>query len=241
MYSTTTTWFAELPQSDTRNSRPARARTVCRKADAGSRPARAADATADLAADWSDTAWIAEVRAGNEDAARALVQRLYPTVMKSVRCHLPRRTSEEDLAQAVFVKIFRKLDQFSGLVPLEHWVSRIAVNTCLNQLQHESLRPELRMSDLSEEQEAVVNHLASTVQDLPGDQSRAARELVEQLLARLKPEDRLVITLLHLEERSTAEVSRLTGWSVTVVKVRAFRARHRMREVYRTLFQHERA
>src|SRR5438046_5651654 len=76
-----------------------------------------------------DEAWIAKVRAGDEDAARALIQRLYPTVIKLIRCRLPRRTSEEDLAQTVFAKIFCKLDQFSGRVPLEHWVSRIVVNT----------------------------------------------------------------------------------------------------------------
>ena len=175
------------------------------------------------------------MREGNEDAARALVQRLYPTVMKSVRCHLPRRTSEEDLAQTVFVKIFNKLEQFSGLVPLEHWVSRIAVNTCINHLKHETVRPELRMGDLSEEQEAVVQHLASTSQDISNEQNNAARELLELLLTRLKPDERLVVTLLHLEERRADEISRLTGWSTSLVKVKAFRARHKMRRLWRSL------
>jgi len=187
-----------------------------------------------------DAAWVARVQQGDEDAARALVQRLYPTVIKSVRCHLPRRTGEEDLAQAVFAKIFKKLGQFSGLVPLEHWVSRIAINTCLNQLKHESVRPELRMGDLSEEEEAVVQHLISTNEAVPGEQSNAARELLEKLLARLKPDDRLVVKLLHLEERSTEEVSRMTGWSVSSVKVKAFRARHKMRHLWRTLLDGER-
>jgi RNA polymerase sigma-70 factor (ECF subfamily) len=180
---------------------------------------------------------IERVRQGDEDAARSLIQRLYPTVIKSVRYHLPRRTSEEDLAQAVFLKVFKNLDQYSGLVPLEHWVSRIAVNTCINQLKHEHVRPEWRMSDLSEEQETVVQQLAATHDPLPDDQSAVARELVEALLARLKPAERLVVTLLHLEERSVKEVSQLTGWSISLVKVRAFRARHRMRELWREMFQ----
>jgi RNA polymerase sigma-70 factor (ECF subfamily) len=179
------------------------------------------------------------VQGGDEGAASALVERLSPTVMKIVRSHLPRRTSEEDLAQTVFAKIFHKLGQFSGLVPLEHWVSRIAVNTCINQLKHETVRPELRMSDLSEEQEAVVQHLACTNYDLPGERGPAARELVEKLMARLKPEERLIITLLHLEERSTAEVRRLTGWSIPLVKVRAFRARRKMQKFWGTLLKSE--
>ncbi len=189
--------------------------------------------------DLDDAAWVARVLDGDEAAARSLVQRLYPTVIKSVRSHLPRRTQEEDLTQAVFAKIFRKLGQFSGLVPLEHWVSRITVNTCINQLKHEAARPELRMGDLSEEEEAVVQHLASSKTELPGERSSAAREILGKLLARLKPDERLVVTLLHLEERSTEEISRRTGWSVALVKVKAFRARHKMRKIWNSLFAKE--
>jgi len=190
-----------------------------------------------LQAGQEDKEWLERVRQGDDGAARSLVQRLYPTVIKSVRYHLPRRTSEEDLAQAVFLKVFKNLDQYSGLVPLEHWVSRIAVNTCINQLKHEHVRPEWRMSDLSEEQETMVQQLASTHDPLPDDQSAVARELVEALLAQLKPAERLVVTLLHLEERSVKEVSQLTGWSISLVKVRAFRARNRMRELWREMFR----
>lgn len=189
------------------------------------------------ARDSSDAAWIAKVRSGDEEAASALVERLYPTVMRMVRSHLPRRTSEEDLAQTVFAKIFKKLDQFSGLVPLEHWVSRIAINTCLTQLQHEAVRPELRMSDLSEEQEAVIEHLARTDAEVPGENGGDAREILGKLMPRLNADEQLIITLRHLEERSTEEISRLTGWSIPVVKVRAFRARHKMRLLLEKLFQ----
>src|SRR6186713_2424124 len=170
-----------------------------------------------------DLAWVARVREGDEAAARVLVDRLYPTIIKTVRYRLPRRMSEEDLVQAIYAKIFAHLDQFSGTVPLEHWVSRIAVNTCLNHLKHERVRPELRMSDLREEEEAVVMHLLCTTDHLGQDQTVAAREVLEKMLARLRPDERLVITLLHLEERTVKEISRLTGWSVTLVKVKAFR------------------
>jgi len=187
-----------------------------------------------------DEEWIKRVAAGDEDAARAMVHRLYPTIIKSVRYHLPKRTGEEDLVQAVFLKVFKNLDQYSGLVPLEHWVSRITVNTCINQLKHERVRPELRMSDMSEEAEAVVSQLIST-NDAPSDEHRAAAlEVVDALLARLKPEERLVVTLLHLEEKTVKEISEITGWSVSLVKVRAFRARHKMRGIWNDLLEGER-
>src|SRR5438046_6629342 len=92
----------------------------------------------------------------DDDAARALVRQLYPLVAKIVRAHRPRRTAEEDLCQMIFIKVFQKLSQFSGKVPLEHWVSRIAVNTCLNQIESERLRPDVRYAELSDEEQAVI-------------------------------------------------------------------------------------
>ena len=102
----------------------------------------------------------------DEAAARELVRRLYPLVAKLVRAHRPARTAEEDLCQMIFIKVLQKLSQFSGAVPLEHWVSRIAVNTCLNQIASEKARPELRHADLSEEESAVVHQLTSSSDEM---------------------------------------------------------------------------
>jgi RNA polymerase sigma-70 factor (ECF subfamily) len=168
--------------------------------------------------------------AHDDDAARELVRRLYSLVAKIVRAHRPRRTSEEDLSQMIFIKLFQKLSQFSGKVPLEHWVSRIAVNTCLNQIAAEKVRPELRHADLSEEEQAVVQNLAASSEELGPDRRFASRQLVEHLLDLLKPAERLVIDLLYLQQRSVAEIRQLTGWSTSLIKVRAFRARRKMKD-----------
>jgi len=166
----------------------------------------------------------------DDEAARALVRQLYPLVSKLVRAHRPRRTAEEDLCQMIFIKVFQKLSQFSGKVPLEHWVSRIAVNTCLNQIESERVRPELRHADLSEEEQAVVENLASSSDELAPDRRFASRQLVEHLLAGLKPVERLAIDLLYLQGRSVEEIRKITGWSATLIKVRAFRARQKMKD-----------
>ena len=177
----------------------------------------------------------------DEAAARELVRRLYPLVAKLVRAHRPARTAEEDLCQMIFIKVLQKLSQFSGAVPLEHWVSRIAVNTCLNQIQAEKARPELREADLSEEQAAVVRNLATTTGELAPDQSFASRQLVEHLMNALKPAERLVIDLLYLQQQSVAEIRRVTGWSAALVKVRAFRARQKMKRLYANMALKENA
>ena len=172
---------------------------------------------------------VDRARGGDDDAARELIRQLYPLVAKIVRGYRPRRTAEEDLAQMIFVKVFQNLAQYSGKVPISHWVSRIAVNTCRNQLMAEKARPELRHADLSEEQAAMLENLASD-NALSPDRKLAARDLVEKLLAMLKPVERLVIDMLYLQERSVAEVQKLTGWTAATIKVRAFRARQKLRK-----------
>ena len=178
-----------------------------------------------------DAGALVEAALQNDDeAARELVRRLYPLVAKLVRAHRPRRTAEEDLCQMIFIKVFQKLSQFSGKVPLEHWVSRIAVNTCLNQIEAEKVRPELRYADLSEEEQAVVENLASSSRELAPDERLASRQLIEHLLGLLKPVERLAIDLLYLQGRSVEEIRKITGWSVALIKVRAFRARQKMKD-----------
>src|SRR6266480_7068074 len=169
-------------------------------------------------------------RARGDDgvAARELIQQLYPLVAKIVRAHRPQRTAEEDLCQMIFVKVFQNLHQYSGKVPISHWVSRIAVNTCRNQLMAEKARPELRHADLSEEQVAMLENLASD-DALSPDRKLVARDLVEKLLAMLKPMERLVIDMLYLQERSVAEIQKVTGWTAAAIKIKAFRARQKLR------------
>jgi RNA polymerase sigma-70 factor (ECF subfamily) len=175
------------------------------------------------------TALVAAALRDDDEAARALVRHLYPFVAKMVRSHRPQRAAEEDLCQMIFIKIFQKLDQYSGAVPLEHWVSRIAINTCLNQIAAEKARPELRRADLSEEQAAVVDNLAATSDELAPGQQLAARDLVEHLLDLLKPAERLVMDMLYLQQKSVEEIRKVTGWSAALVKVRAFRARQKLK------------
>jgi RNA polymerase sigma factor (sigma-70 family) len=182
-------------------------------------------------------ACVQQVRRRDEDAARALFRHLYPLVARLVRSHLPRRTSQEDLVQTVFMKVFASLDSFSGAVPLEHWVSRIAINTCLNQLAAEKARPELRWADLSEEQTQALEAVTAGQAELDPLQNLASREIVEKLLAQLAPADRLLMTLLHLEGRSVDEVRQITGWNVPVIKVRAFRARRKLRKHFEKLME----
>jgi len=179
---------------------------------------------------------LRRVRQHDQEAARALVEALYPLVLRIVRSHLPRRSAEEDLTQEVFLKLFARLDQYEERagVAFEHWVARLAVRTCLDALRAEGRRPEWRLADLSEGQRAWFDFLVEDESARPDAGPGPARELLEKMLAQLAPKERLVIRLLDLEEKPVKEIAVLTGWSVSLVKVRAFRARRKLRSLAET-------
>lgn len=175
-------------------------------------------------------ACIARVLAGDPEAARTLVRACHPLVRRLIHAHRPRSVSVDDLAQDVFAKMFAHLDKYApqkGL-PFEHWLARITVNTC-----RDALRGEARRASSIPITPAAAQWLDALVADPApaAHDALAARELVDALLAELPPDDRLVLTLLDLEERSVVEIAARTGWSRAAVKVRAFRARVRLRAI----------
>jgi RNA polymerase sigma-70 factor (ECF subfamily) len=132
--------------------------------------------------------------------------------------------------QEVWVKAFQKLGTFRAEAPFEHWLMRLAVRTCYDFLRGHQRSREASFSDLSGPEDDWLERLLS--QPAPaGEQAEAARQLVGRVLEQLSPPARLVINLLEIEERSVKEIASLTGWSVPLVKVRAFRARAEMRRI----------
>jgi RNA polymerase sigma factor (sigma-70 family) len=180
------------------------------------------------------------VRARDQAAARELVEYLHPLVLRIVRAHLPRRVLEEDLAQEVFMKMFTRLGQYQGAVPFPHWVSRIAVTTCIDHLRAQKRRPEFRWADLSENEAEVLDQVLTSEGDVDAADTLSANELVHKLLDQLKPDDRMVIQLLDLEQKTLAEIHELTGWNITLIKVRAFRARRKLQKLFIELQKKER-
>jgi RNA polymerase sigma-70 factor (ECF subfamily) len=171
---------------------------------------------------------ITRARNSDEAAAKELVERIYPAVIRIVRNHLPRRESEEDLTQEIFLKMFAKLHQYRADTPFEHWVSRISVNTCFDHLRKQRHRPEYRWSDFSEDQQAILDNLKDNTSQPPSQSPEESRELLNRLLLCLKPPERLVVQWLYLEEKSVSEICDLTGWKASKVKVTAFRARQKL-------------
>ncbi|MFO1483391.1 MAG: sigma-70 family RNA polymerase sigma factor [Verrucomicrobiaceae bacterium] len=177
-------------------------------------------------------AWL---RCSDEGSARALVESFYPFVASLIRRHVADAGCVEDLAQQIFAKCFAKASQWDASKPLEPWLARITINQCRDHYRARRVRPELRWSDLTEgEQEALqaTQIAAEPKADTLNDESRS---LMLRLLDTLNADDRMVLSLLHLEGKSTDEIAALTGWSRTLVKVRAFRARRKLRTAFEQL------
>ncbi len=187
---------------------------------------------------WSAQACLDGARRGDGEAAEALVRRFEPQVRRLVRAHRPRAGPEDDLVQDVFLAVFSRLDRYQARdgIPFENWLCRLTINLC-----RDALRSERRRRPGPALSPEALQWIGSLVADPapPVDEVLAARAAVEALLAELPPDDRLLLTLLSLEERSLEEVAALTGRSRTVLKVRAFRARRRLQQAARRLLAPE--
>src|SRR5437762_5637092 len=181
------------------------------------------------AVEWTDAELIAAVLNGETASFEPLVKKYQPRVFATARRYARRESEVEDIVQEVFLKAFHKLNGFRGDAPFEHWLMRLAVRTCYDFLRAHQRNREMSFADFTDEEGDWLDHFAANPSDA-SENAVAARELVEKVLAQLSPAARLVITLLEIEDRSVKEVATMTGWSVPVVKIRAFRARAQMRK-----------
>ncbi len=151
----------------------------------------------------------------DEDAVEALVGRLHPLVARIARARFGASADADEATQEALARIVARHGQWGGRAPLEHWAARLTVNLCCDHKRRSLRRREVALDG---ERTAAAS-----------DSATEARERVEALLAYLRPADRLVIVLLDLEGRGTAEIAALTGWSRVAIKVRALRARRTLR------------
>jgi RNA polymerase sigma-70 factor (ECF subfamily) len=173
---------------------------------------------------------IAAVLQGDTASFEPLVQKYSPRLFATARRYARRESEVEDIVQEVWLKAFQKLQSFRGEAPFEHWLMRLAVRTCYDFLRAHQRNREAALADLSEAENAWLERFVQQP-DTASEDAAAARQLVERVLEQLSPAARLIITMLEIEDRSVKEIAKTTGWSMPLVKVRAFRARAEMRKI----------
>ena len=175
-----------------------------------------------------DDALVRRVIQGENECFEELIRRHQPRVFATARRYARREDEVQDIVQEVFLKTFERLPGFRFEAPFEHWLMRVTIRTCYDFLRAHQRTRESSFSDLSHEEEDWLER-HKTEPDAADERAEAARSLVQKLMDTLAPEFRLVIQLLEIEERSVKEIHDLTGWSIPLIKVRAFRARAAMR------------
>jgi len=182
----------------------------------------------------SDAELITAVLRGDSASFEPLIRKYQSRVFATARRYARRESEVEDIVQEIFLKAYQKLGSFRGEAPFEHWLMRLAVRTCYDFLRGHQRNRESAFTDLTEPESNWLEQFVVQPDSAPEDAS-AARQLVERILVQLSPAARMVITLLEIEGRSVKEIAVLTGWSVPLVKVRAFRARAEMRKVLKNI------
>jgi RNA polymerase sigma-70 factor, ECF subfamily len=173
---------------------------------------------------------IGAVLKGDAASFEPLVEKYSPRIFAMARRYARRESEVEDIVQEIWLKAFEKLKSFRSEAPFEHWLMRLAVRTCYDALRSHRRNRETTFAELTKPEEDWLDRFVSQP-DSASEDTEAASQLIARVLEQLSPPARLVITLLGIEERSVKEISKLTGWSVPLVKVRAFRARAEMRKV----------
>lgn len=138
----------------------------------------------------------------------------------------PDRADLEDLVQDTFVRAWKGLPRWAPHKPFFHWLKRIAVNVGLDFCKRQARKPLGNVADNSDA------HLARLSTDPSAEEARrTAVEQAQSLLRHASPEDRTLLTLLYLAEMSMAEVAEHFGWSRANAKIKAYRARKRLKSI----------
>lgn len=185
-----------------------------------------------------DDELVEAVLNGNETAFESLFSRHSRRIFSIARHFFRQQDTVEDIVQETFTKAYISLSSYRRGASFAHWLARIAVNNCYDELRRRQKRGESLFTELSDDDgvwlENTLAPFSFQVHLKDQDHARAA-ELTDLLLEKLSPEDRLVLVLLHAEELSVREISLLTGWSEAKVKIRAFRARAVARKAIKRL------
>lgn len=181
----------------------------------------------------TDAELIAQVRAGDVNAYEPLIERHREQVFAIVARHVPGAQVAES-AHEVFVRAFLSLASYRAEKPFAHWLSRIAMRTCYDFWRQQKRRPETPASVLDDDNQEWLERAAQGLAREAFEHEttqREAGEVLDWALAQVSASDRMVLTMLHRDGHSVADIATLLGWTQTRVKVTAFRARRKLRGI----------
>jgi RNA polymerase sigma-70 factor, ECF subfamily len=186
-----------------------------------------------VASEPTDAELAVAVSHGDEAAFATLFERHRRRIAIIAGRFFQQKEEIEDVIQESFAKAYFAIKDFSddGTGSMAAWLSRIAFNTCYDELRRRRRKPEQGAVTLTADEEQTIRSLMTASDELSVESAMITRDLANKLLARLSAEDRIVLVLLDVEGLSVAEIGYVVGWSSAKVKIRAFRARNELRRI----------
>ena len=189
-------------------------------------------AEAPVCAEMTDKRLVELVLSGEETAFEQIFERFKRLVASIASRYFNRPEQIEEIIQISFTKVYFELKNFRGKhdFSLAGWLGRITRNACFDALRNQKRKPENLVCELSSDE---IEFLLADVpqEDKSAEKLLVERDLAEKLLSGLPADDRALLQLLYEEDMSIGEVSEITGWSCSKIKVRAHRARNALRKI----------
>lgn len=177
----------------------------------------------------SDEELVRQAVHGNERAFTELVSRHKGWVLALAAKFCLNSHEADDLAQKIFIRAYTKLPSYRAISPFKNWLSRLATNCALDHLRWKRARSWLTFLPVGTRDDE-----SPTIPDIADEGKTDQNQLVpfiQMALEKLPAKDRVLITLLEIEDRSVAEVAHLFGWSESNVKTKAHRIRNRLKKM----------
>lgn len=170
-----------------------------------------------------------------ENAARELIERFHPRIASIIRQRHAQSEDWPDLEQETLTRIFQNLHRYRPEKPLEHWISRITLNVCRECWRKRSSRNDLRWADLGKGEQLVLENAGDEGDDGAAHESRDSHRLLLRMMEQLDPTDRAILSLLYLEGLTSPEAAKRLGMSKVAVRVRSFRAKKKLEDLWKRL------
>jgi RNA polymerase sigma-70 factor (ECF subfamily) len=186
----------------------------------------------------ADERWLVErLIARDERAFNALVRHYERRVFALILRMVGSRAEAEDVAQEVFVQVFKAIGSFRGEAKLSTWIFRIAINLCKNRNSYLRVRHANEQEELDAAQERIDlgeaggTNVAQTARPDEVMAGKQMERLVHDAILRLEPGFRECLVLRDVEDVSYEEISQITGLPEGTVKSRIHRARAQLKEL----------
>ncbi len=176
-------------------------------------------------------------KAGDQKAFEELVRRYQRQVANIIYLTLGNREEIQDIAQEVFVRVYRSIDKFEFDASFFSWIYRITVNLCIDELRRRKIKRTLSLDFLTEGALESEKKSKETILASDGVLTDEKREVILDALQRISEEHRQVIILREYEELSYAQIASYLGISIQAVKSRIFRAREDLRVLLKDYFE----